>query len=52
MPLDLGWVRDVCITRSARNRGAATIPTRRSIRTAGQAGWRLRAITLIDLTTL
>ncbi|HEY3933926.1 MAG TPA: deoxyribose-phosphate aldolase [Gemmatimonadales bacterium] len=52
MPLDLGWVRDVRVNRSAVERRAATIPTRRSIKTAWQAGWLLRAITLIDLTTL
>ena len=52
MPLDLGWVRDARVNRSAVERRAATIPTRRSIKTAWQAGWLLRAITLIDLTTL
>ena|ERR1043165_966815 len=52
MPLDLGWVRDVRVNRSAVERRAATIPTRRSVKTVWQAGWLLRAITLIDLTTL
>ena len=52
MPLDLAWVRDVRVNRSAVERRAATIPTRRSIKTAWQAGWLLRAITLMDLTTL
>jgi deoxyribose-phosphate aldolase len=52
MPLDLGWVRDIRINRSAVERRAATIPTRRSIKTVWQAGWLLRAITLMDLTTL
>ena len=52
MPLDLGWVRDVRINRSAVERRAATIPTRRSVKTAWQAGWLLRAVTLMDLTTL
>ena len=51
-PLDLGWVRDTRVNRSAVERRAATIPTRRSIKTAWQAGWLLRAITLMDLTTL
>ena len=50
--LDLGWVRDIRINRSAVERRAATIPTRRSIKTAWQAGWLLRAISLMDLTTL
>ena len=52
IPLDLGWVRDIRINRSAVERRAATIPTRRSIKTAWQAGWLLRAISLMDLTTL
>ena len=52
MPLDLSWVRDARVNRSAVERRAATIPTRRSIKTAWQAGWLLRAITLMDLTTL
>ncbi|HEY4321366.1 MAG TPA: deoxyribose-phosphate aldolase [Gemmatimonadales bacterium] len=52
MPLDLGWVREIRINRSAVERRAATIPARRSIKSAFQAGWLLRAITLMDLTTL
>ena len=52
MPLDLGWVRDVRINRSAVERRAATIPARRSVKGAWQAGWLLRAVTLMDLTTL
>ncbi len=52
MPLDLEWVRDVRVNRSAVERRAATLPPRRSIKKAWQAAWLLRAITLIDLTTL
>ncbi|NOT07872.1 MAG: deoxyribose-phosphate aldolase [Gemmatimonadales bacterium] len=52
MPLDLGWVRDIRVNRSAVERRAATIPTRRSVKMEWQAGWLLRAITLMDLTTL
>src|SRR5262249_11494771 len=52
MPLDLAWVREVRVNRSAVERRAATIPARRSIKTAWQAGWLLRAVTLMDLTTL
>ncbi len=51
-PLDLSWVQDLRINRSAVERRAATIPTRRSVKSAWQAGWLLRAITLMDLTTL
>lgn len=52
MPLDLGWVRDIRVNRSAVERRAATIPTRRTVKKAFQAGWLLRAISLMDLTTL
>ncbi len=52
MPLDLSWIRDIRVNRSAVERRSATISTRRSVKTAWQAGWLLRAITLIDLTTL
>lgn len=52
MPLDLGWVREIRVNRSAVERRAATIPTRRTVKQAHQAGWLLRAITLMDLTTL
>lgn len=52
VPLDLDWVRELRVNRSAVERRAATIPTRRSVKSAWQAGWLLRAITLMDLTTL
>jgi len=52
MPLDLGRVRDVRVNRSAVERRAATLVTRRSVKKEWQAGWLLRAVTLIDLTTL
>lgn len=52
LPLDLGWIRDIRVNRSAVERRAATIPTRRSVKSAWQAGWLLRAISLMDLTTL
>src|ERR1044072_2537024 len=52
MPLGLGWVRDVRVNRSAVERRAATIPTRRSVKKDWQAAWLLRAIRCIDLTTL
>ncbi len=51
-PLDLGWIRSIRINRSAVERRAASIPTRRSVKQAWQAGWLLRAVTLMDLTTL
>ena len=52
MPLELDWVRDVRVNRSAVERRASTIPTRRTVKKDWQAAWLLRAITFIDLTTL
>ncbi|MEM0949880.1 MAG: deoxyribose-phosphate aldolase [Pseudomonadota bacterium] len=52
MALDLDWVRTVQANTSAIERRAATIGTRRSVKKEFQAAWLLRAITLIDLTTL
>jgi deoxyribose-phosphate aldolase len=48
----VSWVRDIRVNRSAVERRSATIPTRRSVKNAWQAGWLLRAVTLMDLTTL
>lgn len=52
MPLDLDRVLGIRVNRSAVERRAATIPTRRTVKKQWQAAWLLRAITLIDLTTL
>src|SRR5215470_18722457 len=52
MPLDMGWVHETRINRSAVERRAATLITRRTVKKEWQAAWLLRAITCIDLTTL
>lgn len=52
IPLDLGWVKDTIVNSSASWRRAKTIGARRSVKKAWQAAWLLRAITMIDLTTL
>ena len=52
MPLDLDAVRAIRVNRSAVERRAATMGTRRTVKKQWQAAWLLRAITLIDLTTL
>ena len=52
IPLDLGWVNDTSVNLSATQRRAQTMGTRRSIKKEWQAAWLLRAITMIDLTTL
>ena len=51
-PLDLAWLREVRVNRSAVERRAATIGTRRSVKKEWQAAWLLKAVTLMDLTTL
>jgi deoxyribose-phosphate aldolase len=51
-PFELDWVEQVRVNRSAVERRSATLRTRRSIKKEWQAAWLLRAITLIDLTTL
>jgi deoxyribose-phosphate aldolase len=52
VPLDLGWVNDVRVNASAVERHAATMVARRTVKKEWQAAWLLRAITLLDLTTL
>ncbi|MCY4574363.1 MAG: deoxyribose-phosphate aldolase [Gemmatimonadetes bacterium] len=52
MPLDLQAVRAVRVNRPAADGRAATLTRRRSVKREWQAGWLLRAVTLIDLTTL
>ena len=52
MPLQLDWVEEVRVNRSAVERRAATLRTRRTVKKEWQAAWLLRAVTLMDLTTL
>src|SRR5512141_3383304 len=52
MPLDLDLVLAQHVNRSAVERRAATIPTRRTVKKEWQAAWLLRAVTCLDLTTL
>ena len=51
-PLELDWIADVRVNRSAVERRTATIGTRRTVKKEWQAAWLLRAVTLMDLTTL
>jgi deoxyribose-phosphate aldolase len=51
-PLDLDWLASLRVDRSAAERRAATLTTRRSVKREAQAAWLLKAVTLIDLTTL
>jgi len=52
MPLSADVIPLIRVNRSAVERRAATIPTRRTVKKAHQAAWLLRAITCLDLTTL
>ncbi len=52
MALELDWVHEVKVNRSAVERRAATLGPRRSVKKDWQAAWLLRAIRLMDLTTL
>jgi len=52
MPLDLDWVAAVQANTSAIERRAATLGGRRSVKKEYQAAWLLKAVSLIDLTTL
>ena len=51
-PLDLDWVERVRMNRSALERRAGTIGARRTVKKDYQLAWLLKAITLMDLTTL
>ena len=51
-PLELDWIEEVRVNRSAVERRAATLRTRRTVKKQWQAAWLLRAVTLMDLTTL
>ncbi len=50
--LDLDWVDKCVMNRSALQRRASSIGARRSIKKQFQSAWLLKAITMIDLTTL
>lgn len=52
MALDLDWVASVQANTSAIERRAATLPGRRTVKKDYQAAWLLKAVSLIDLTTL
>ncbi len=52
IPLELDWLREARVNRSAVERRTATLGTRRSVKKEWQAAWLLRAVSCIDLTTL
>ncbi len=52
VPFDAQWIRRLQVNRSAVERRAASLGGRRSLKGEWQAAWLLRAISLMDLTTL
>ncbi|MCC6739878.1 MAG: deoxyribose-phosphate aldolase [Planctomycetia bacterium] len=52
IPLDLREVVRLRVNRSAVERRAATLGTRRTVKKEWQAAWLVQAVRLIDLTTL
>ena len=50
--LDTNWVNNIKINLSAVERRTATLTKRRTVKKEFQVAWLLKAITLIDLTTL
>lgn len=51
-PLDLDLPARIRVNRSAVERRAATLGTRRTVKKDWQAAWLVKAVTLMDLTTL
>ena len=51
-PLAPDWFEGVAVNRTAAQRRAASLTTRRTVKRAYQAAWLLNAIRCIDLTTL
>jgi deoxyribose-phosphate aldolase len=52
VPLDLSLLTRTRVNRSAVERRAATLVTRRTVKKEWQAAWLLRAVSVMDLTTL
>ncbi len=50
--LNLDWINNIQVNLSAVERRTASLVKRRSVKKEYQAAWLLKAITLIDLTTL
>lgn len=51
-PFEPEWFENARVNLSAVERRVTTLTTRRSVKKAHQAAWLLRAISLVDLTTL
>jgi deoxyribose-phosphate aldolase len=51
-PLQVDWFESAQVNTSAAERRAATLSTRRTVKKEYQAAWLIKAVTLMDLTTL
>lgn len=52
VPLDVDWIENIRVNRSAVERRTATLGGRRTVKKEWQVAWLLRAISCMDLTTL
>ena len=52
LKLDIDWVNNVRVNLSAVERRTLTFTKRRTVKKDYQVAWLLKAITLLDLTTL
>lgn len=52
VPLELDWVDEIRVNRSAAERRVESLAGRRTVKKDWQAAWLLKAISLMDLTTL
>ena len=50
--LDLDWINNIQVNLSAVERRTTTLVKRRTVKKEYQVAWLLKAITLLDLTTL
>lgn len=50
--LEVEWIDEIRVNLSAAERRVASLPGRRTVKNEAQAGWLLKAVGCIDLTTL
>lgn len=52
MPLDMGWVLQSHVNLGAALRRAEWLSQHRAVKMTWQAAWLLKAVSMVDLTTL
>ena len=50
--LELDWIHEIRVNRSAIERRTNSLPKRRTVKKSWQVAWMLKAVSCIDLTTL